>query len=135
MALLDWKDEFSVGIAEIDRQHKVLIDLINKLHSAMRAGVGKRALSDILSELVEYTNTHFEHEEKMFLQYDYPERSTHHKEHEILTRQVLEFQNEYQEGRTSISIDVMDFLKDWLINHIAGSDKKYTQFFNAKGIH
>ena len=134
MSLLEWKDEFSVGVTEFDGQHKVLIDLINKLHDAMRAGVGRQALSDILSELVDYTKTHFENEEKLFLQYSYPESPAHRREHDALTKQVLEFQKEYQAGRTSISIDVMDFLKDWLLNHIAISDKKYTQFFNEKGI-
>ena len=134
MALITWKDEFSVGVTEFDNQHKVLIDLINKLHDAMRAGTGKQALSEILEELVSYTKFHFANEEKHFSQYSYPEISSHKLEHDKLTRQVMEFQRDYNEGKSSMSIDVMSFLKDWLIKHIGGIDKKYTQFFNSKGV-
>jgi hemerythrin-like metal-binding protein len=134
MALISWKTEFSVGVVEFDNQHKILIDLINNLHDSMRAGVGKQALSGILSELVTYTKVHFANEEKFFKQYSYPEQSLHMMEHEKLTRQVIEFQKDYEEGKTSMTLDVMDFLRSWLLDHIGGVDKKYTQFFNSKGV-
>jgi hemerythrin-like metal-binding domain len=134
MSLITWKSEYSVGISEFDSQHKVLVDLINKLHDAMKAGEGKQVLAVILEELIDYTKVHFREEEKYFGLHKYPEAASHIMEHEKLTRQVLEFQKDYTEGKSSMSIDVMSFLKNWLINHIAGVDKKYTQFFIAKGI-
>lgn len=134
MSLIEWKADFSVGVAEFDNQHKKLIDLINKLHDAMRAGEGKKQLSGILEELVNYTKVHFANEEKYFGQYGYPDNSLHKLEHDKLTRQVIEFQRDYNDGKTTISIDVMNFLRTWLVDHIGGVDKKYTQFFNSKGI-
>ncbi len=134
MGLIDWKPEFSVGVTEFDNQHKKLIDLINKLHDAMRVGEGKKILSDILAELVDYTKVHFANEEKYFGQYGYSDINSHKLEHEKLTRQVIEFQRDYNDGKTSITIDVMNFLRTWLVEHIGGVDKKYTLFFNSKGI-
>lgn len=135
MAIITWKNEYSVGVTEFDNQHKVLIDIINKLHDAMRAGIGKQALSVILEELVSYTKFHFANEERNFAQYSYPEINAHKLEHEKLTRQVIEFLRDYNEGKSSMSIEVMGFLKDWLMQHIGGVDKKYTQFFNSKNVH
>jgi len=134
MSLITWKEEYSVGVAEFDNQHKKLIDLMNQLHDAMKSGMSKQALAPILSELIDYTKTHFGNEERMFSLHKYSDLNTHKREHEKLTQQVVEFQKDFQEGKTSISIDVMNFLRNWLVGHIAGVDKKYTQFFNSKGI-
>jgi len=134
MSLINWNKNYSVGVIEFDTQHKILIDLINKLHDSMKAGAGNTALAEILNELVNYTKIHFSNEEKHFAQFGYPETATHKIEHEKLTKQVLDFQKEYLEGKASMSIDVMNFLRDWLLEHIGGVDKKYTAFFNSKGI-
>ena len=134
MALIEWKNDYSVGVVEFDNQHKKLIELINKLHDAMKSGTSRQSLSGILAELVDYTKFHFSNEEKYFGQYVYPDIGAHKVEHEKLTRQVIEFQRDFNDGKTSISIDVMSFLKNWLVDHIGGVDKKYTQFFNSKGV-
>jgi hemerythrin-like metal-binding protein len=134
MALLNWNPAYSVGIKEIDKEHMKLVDLINELHDAMKSGKGKEVLGKTLNELVNYTAFHFAHEEQLFDKYGYPETAIHKKQHKELVDQVLAYKANYDSGKTIISIDIMNFLKDWLVKHIAGSDKKYTAFLNSKGV-
>jgi hemerythrin len=134
MALMEWKDEYSVSVSGFDSQHKKLINLINDLHSAMSNGKGKDILGKTLDELVSYTVFHFASEEKMMKEHNYSGYSIHKIEHEKLTKQVIEFQGNLKSGEYVIPQEVLLFLKNWLVNHIMGTDKKYSGFFNSKGV-
>lgn len=136
MALMNWTDKLSVGVAVIDADHKKLVGMVNELYDAMQAGRGRDSLGHILDGLVQYTRFHFAREEKFFAQTGYPDAIAHKQEHDDLTRQVLSVQQKYLSGATTtLSLDVLHFLKDWLIKHIQGSDQKYRPHLNAKGIH
>jgi hemerythrin len=136
MALMTWTEKMSVGVKVLDDDHKKLIGMINELQDGLKAGHGKEALGQVLDELVNYTQIHFAREEQYFAQTGYPPASLHKKEHDDLTKQVLEVQAKYKESPlTSLSFEVMDFLKNWLNEHIQGSDQKYASHLNAKGIH
>jgi hemerythrin len=136
MALMNWTDKLSVGVAVIDDDHKKLVGMVNELHDAMQAGHGSDSLGRILDGLVQYTRFHFAREEKFFTQTGYPDAIVHKQEHDALTRQVLGVQQKYASGATTtLSLDVLHFLRDWLIKHIQGSDQKYRLHLNAKGIH
>jgi hemerythrin len=134
MALMNWSDEFSVNIAKIDQQHKKFFDLINNLHDAMRAGNGKEALGTTLKALVDYTKVHFTDEERLLQLYHYPELDKHKAIHDAFVKQTMELQTKFESGNTMLSIQVMGALKDWLINHINGTDKQYTGYLNSKGV-
>jgi hemerythrin len=131
---MTWKEAYSVGIAEIDQQHKKLIDLINQLNSAMAAGKGKQILGSTLGELIDYCATHFSKEERLFDLYEYPDASEHKDKHQKMTAKVLSLQSQFQEGKVTITLDVMDFLQQWLDKHILGTDKKYGPYLNSKGV-
>lgn len=132
MPIISWNDMFSTGIPEIDDQHGVLVGLINRLHDAMTAGRDVEVLGDVLSDLVSYTVWHFSFEEQKMAAADYPETAAHKREHVKLTDQVMDLQREFQAGRQAINIDVMRFLKDWLMNHIIDVDKKLGASLAAK---
>jgi hemerythrin len=134
MAIIQWNDTFSVKVAEIDQQHQKLVSMINELNDAMKQGKGKDVLSKIINGLVSYTVTHFNTEEKYFDRFGYPETDSHKKEHVAFVKKVSEFKDGFEKGKTSLSIEVMNFLSDWLKNHIKVTDKKYSQFFNEKGL-
>ena len=136
MALMTWNQNMSVGVKVLDDDHKRLVALINELHDALKTGHGKDALGKILDSLVSYTKSHFAHEEQFFARTNYPDSAAHKKQHDDLTKQVLEVQTKFKNGATgNLSLEVMMFLKDWLTNHIQGSDKKYGPYLNSKGIH
>jgi hemerythrin-like metal-binding protein len=131
--LFPWSDAYSVKIAMVDSQHKVLVDLINELHQAMMARRGKESLGGVLASLIQYTKGHFATEEGLLRANEYPDLVTHKAEHERFTQTILEFQGRFQRNEVAMTIDVMDFLKDWLIKHIMGVDKKYVPHLSARG--
>ena len=128
MSKINWEDSFSVNNAEIDEQHKKLVSLINQLHEAMSQGKSRDSLSGIFNELVSYTKYHFKSEENYLLNNNYPEYTIHRHEHQKLTSQVLKFKQDFDSGKVAISIDLLNFLKDWLKKHILESDKKYVPY-------
>ncbi|MDA2920205.1 bacteriohemerythrin [Desulfobacterota bacterium AH_259_B03_O07] len=134
MALITWNDSMSVNVEEIDKQHQKLVQIINDLHDAMREGKEKEVLGNVLTRLIDYTSYHFSTEEKYFDKFGYPDSDPHKKEHRELLEQVLEFKKEFDEGKVLLTIELMNFLKNWLTNHMQGSDKKYGLFFNEKGL-
>ena len=134
MPLMSWVDTYSVGVAEIDQQHKKLIDLINQLDAAMGKGQGKQAVGKILGDLISYCSSHFATEEKFFDQYGYPDADAHKAKHQKMTEKVLSLQQDFQQGKITISHDVMGFLQKWLDKHILSTDKKYGPYLNSKGV-
>lgn len=134
MALLTWKDEYSVGVKQFDDEHKRLIGLINDLHAAMLASRSQEVVQDVLRKLVQYTDIHFRHEEETFAKAGYPESAQHKAQHNTLRAQVMEFVHDGREHNAHLSIDVLKFLKQWLLDHIEKNDKAYGPFLNAKGI-
>ncbi len=125
--LFIWSDTFSVGIKAFDDDHKVLIDLINKINRAMLEGKGKAVLKETLEELISYTKYHFEKEEKLMEKANYSDYLNHKKIHNDLIQQVLQIKSDLDMGKKEISHELLDFLKQWLIIHIQGNDKKYTK--------
>jgi hemerythrin len=134
MAHITWNDSMSVQIAEIDKQHQCLIELVNRLHDSMKAGQGNAIIGAILSDLLNYTNFHFNTEEKYFQQYGYPEYLRHKMQHDELTKQAKALNESHIKGKLTITIEVMNFLRDWLKTHIMESDKKYASFLCGKGL-
>ena len=134
MALANWREEFSVNIAGIDQQHKKLFDYINEVHEAMRTKRTNEELGQILGKLTKYTEEHFRNEEKYFDQYDYPKAKMHIVEHQVFIDKVRDFKVDFKKGKLLLSLTIINFLKDWLINHIKGTDKAYSAFLNEKGI-
>ncbi len=135
MPLMEWNERFSVGVPSIDVQHKKLVSILNELHDAMQAKHGHEALSKTLAGLISYTASHFKYEEELFAKTGYNSAAEHKKEHDKLTNQVLEVKEKYVKGvSTALSVEVLNFLKKWLTDHIMGSDKQYGPHLRAKGI-
>ena len=135
MSLVTWSDKLSVGIPSIDEQHKKLVLLLNQLHDGMMAGKGKDVLGGVIKGLIDYTANHFRYEEDLFARTGYPESAAHKQEHTELVRRVVEIQKKYeQSGPAALTIQVMNFLKDWLTTHILKSDMKYSAHLAAKGV-
>jgi hemerythrin len=133
MAFFNRTDKMNVGVKAADDDHKKLIDMLNRLHEGMKNGHGKDVVGKVLDDLVSYTKFHFAREEAFFAKTGHP-AVEHKKEHRELVRQAEELQSKYKSGQDTLSIATLDFLKDWLIKHIQGTDKKYSSHLNAAGI-
>lgn len=130
---LEWKDEYSVGVALIDAQHQMFVGIINELYDAITTKKEKEVLDNIFKQLVSYTQFHFQTEERYFDEFGYEGAAEHKAAHKALIDQVAELQN----SKTDIMDDpfkLMDFLEDWLIDHIIGMDKLFGPCFNEHGL-
>jgi len=125
--IFPWREAYSVHIPQIDGQHQQLVALINELHGAMLQGTGGDALGRILNDLVRYTQSHFAYEEALLQQRGFSAFAAHRAEHQKLTGQVVELQQRFRAGKVVMSVPVMQFLKDWLANHILTRDMQYAK--------
>lgn len=135
MPLITWDDSYSVKVREIDSQHKKLVKLINQLNESIESGKGKEEIDLFLNELVVYTSYHFSFEESLFAKYSYSESVTHAKYHNDLIEQIKSFMKKYEAGEEVLPEDLCSTLKLWLIKHVLGEDKKYSSYFNEKGLY
>jgi hemerythrin-like metal-binding protein len=134
MALITWNPALEVGVKEIDAQHKRLVDLVNQLNDAMRLGQGRDKIGPVLNELVRYTVSHFATEERFMDAHRYALSANHKAEHKKLLEDVGAFKAKFDSGNANLSIEVLQFLRDWLSKHIMGTDKKLGGALNEKGI-
>jgi hemerythrin len=132
MSMFEWKSEYAIGHGEIDAQHQKLFKLANDLHSAMLSGHGKAAMSDTLAKLVSYTKMHFASEERLMQAHRYPGYADHKAAHDKLTAQVDGLQQDFEAGRGALTVGLLQFLKDWLQHHIAGTDRKIAEFLKSE---
>ncbi len=131
---LQWDNKYSVGVELMDSQHIKLIGMINDLHAGIKAKKSKEALGRVIGDLVDYTVTHFSEEERIMLKSGYPDYDSHVKKHNDFVNQVRDFKANYAAGKIVMTVTMMGFLFDWLMNHIYTVDKKYSEHFNSKGI-
>jgi hemerythrin-like metal-binding protein len=131
MALIEWKDEYSVSVKRFDGEHKKLFSLLNELNDAMAKGQGRFVVQSVLQQLLNYTRQHFAAEETAMRGVAFRGLASHMMEHRELTTKVEKFSAEYSKGDTSITIDVLYFLRDWLDHHILTTDHEYKEALSS----
>jgi len=123
----EWSDDLSVGVPSIDRQHKVLIGLINDLHEAIEAGKGASEAKNILKQLINYAKAHFIYEESLFMRHDYSASHEHQASHRNIESQLSDLKEKSSSHDFNLSEELMHFLKSWLNNHILKEDMGYSE--------
>jgi hemerythrin-like metal-binding protein len=134
MALMTWDQKYSVGVKAIDSQHSVLFGLINDLHGAMLKGEGKSMTGQLLEKLADYTQTHFVAEEKMMEAASYPGLAQHRVKHRELIKKLEGYSARFKRGESTLNLHLMNFLRDWLTNHILEVDHEYSPCMKSRGI-
>ena len=132
--MFEWRNEFSVEIGSVDAQHKMLFQIAGELYAAMESGQSKAAMARLLDRLVQYTKVHFAHEERLMKMHGYKDFAAHKAEHDALTAQVMKFQQDFEEGKVSMSVQLLQFLRSWLETHIRGTDRKYSPYLRSKQV-
>lgn len=129
--MLQWKEEYEVGVAEIDEQHQKLIDIANRVYELMRNELALDKydqIVEILQELKEYTVYHFHFEEGLMQKAKYKKRFSHKLLHQEFLAQVEAVDlSAVDEEQDAYLVRIMDFIANWLIEHIVGEDKKVGQ--------
>ncbi|WDP92843.1 MAG: bacteriohemerythrin [Desulfobacter sp.] len=132
--LMPWGERMMIGLSDVDEQHRELVAMVNELHRAMKLKAGAREAGQILKRLADYTVYHFGFEEELFDAHGYPETDAHKKIHQDLVAKVVEIQEDFNQGKAALSMELMEFLTRWLREHILKTDKAYVPFFKEKGL-
>jgi hemerythrin len=133
MSTFTWNDSYSVHVNQFDAQHKKLFEIINALADAMRIGQGEDVLREVVGQLAVYTRTHFLQEEVAMRQTGYPGLAAHQNQHNQLMATVEKYKTDFIEGRKPNLVDLLTFLRTWLVQHIQKTDKQYADHMNAHG--
>jgi hemerythrin-like metal-binding protein len=110
------------------------VEILNRLHTAMKQGRGKGELEGILVFLKDYTVTHFAMEEDLMAKHGYKGSDQHKAIHADLIRQVADLVARFQAGKAMLTLEVMNFLEDWLVKHIQGEDYRFALDLRGRGI-
>jgi hemerythrin len=125
-----WNEDYALGLAEIDAQHKSLFDIMNRLWSAIVNRATPEQMLTIIGELEQYTQSHFTDEENFMRATGYPDFDAHRKAHVAFIRRLAEEKNAVLAGNT-LSLDLLRFLKDWLVSHIKVVDRAYADIYET----
>jgi hemerythrin len=123
MTILRWVPELNTGIAEIDVQHRRIVDYINRLYE-LRESPDRAALGEVIAEMVDYTVSHFAFEEGVMENAGYMFAGPHKRVHELFTRKVAEMQTRFKAGE-NVTSELHGMLSRWLFNHIRNEDHGY----------
>lgn len=128
MSFFVWNSSYEIGIEQIDEQHKVLVNIISTLFDAMRVGLGYKQVQETIVKLRDYTITHFSDEEKLMKEINFPNYIGHIEAHKYFIETVEDFTNRFENGEMALSLIILEFLKNWLTNHILTADKEISEF-------
>ncbi len=129
-----WEPSLSVGVAAFDLHHQRLFSLVDELYDVMRRGADKATLGRVFDQLLEYTVYHFGAEERAFDEFGFPDAQPHRRSHAQLVEQVQALRSDLDAGRPMVAVEVMEFLTDWVTNHIRTDDMGYSGFLQDKPV-
>jgi hemerythrin-like metal-binding protein len=130
-SVVQWSDSLSLGIPEIDGQHRGLIEVINELWDAIVAKAEPQRIAQILNQLEQYTLAHFTAEEALMRVEGYPKFREHRADHRGFIEQVAMAKAKLGKGEF-LGLDLLRYLTDWLVKHIQGGDKDYAAFISER---
>lgn len=140
MAVFDWDPKYSVNVKEIDLQHEEILELMRFIYDLILARKPLNEISKNLDALVRHSNSHFLTEEQYFKEFNYDGAREHIDAHNKLRKDVADFlekikNQESADNNYEFLYNLIDFLEDWLIDHLETLDKKYIKCFNDHGLH
>ena len=134
MGFFDWKNEYSVGIDAINKQHKVIIELMNDLFESIRDSREDMIIKEVLEEMLKYSNYHFGLEKSLFEKYNYSKSEEHLREHDYFIGKIELLMKELKSNIQSVPIETLDYLKNWFQNHMMKKDIDYSKYFQEKDV-
>jgi hemerythrin len=129
MALLQWKDHYSVGIDAVDHEHKELIELINRLDAELIARGGSSTASAFFGDLIRAISAHFALEERFMKEHRYDQFPQHKEDHERLLDEILGLMDEFDRNETSGREDLASRLDAWFGRHFETHDARLHKAF------
>lgn len=126
--MIEWTTEFSVENPKIDDEHKELFKLLDDFYEGIQNGSSKEELGNLIKGLLDYANFHFSNEEAYMESIGFPNLKKHKQEHKEFIGKATDFYEKHSSGKLILSLEVTNFIKNWITNHIKSEDKQYAAF-------
>ncbi|MFO8002581.1 MAG: bacteriohemerythrin [Marinilabilia sp.] len=126
--LIKWTKDLSVGNESLDKEHQRWIEILNDFYEGLKEGQSKEKLEELIVAMIDYTRYHFKNEEDFMASVNFPGLEDHKKAHEEYVEKITGFYDKMKNGKLILSLEVTNFLKSWLINHIKGVDQQYADY-------
>lgn len=134
MARIEWTTDLSVGVVIVDEQHKKLFQLIDDFYANIQTQSPAERVNHLIEALKEYSVFHFTEEEGLMRKAGYVDYEVHKQQHDAFIAKVDDFAVRFKSGKLILTVEITNFIKDWLIKHISVMDKKYVPTLHEKGI-
>lgn len=131
---LQWEDKYSVGVKAIDDQHKTMFETINTLVDVLASVPQKADVDNIIQRLVEYKKFHFQTEEKYFDEFNYEGSEEHKQKHREFNQNLEALVKKHGDDSISMAFELVDFLENWLLDHLMTEDQRYVECFTSHGL-
>ena len=131
MGKIAWTESLNLDIEDIDIQHMKFLAIVNELLKAMEEKNAGEVQAKIIDELIAYAFYHFSKEERYFNKTDYPNAERHMKEHEGFVDKIIQFKEDFENKKITLTIEMINFMNNWWINHIRMSDRQYLPYVKA----
>lgn len=133
MSLIEWKDEFEIGIPSVDHEHRALIQVINELHGKLAGNPNKETVAEFLGEIHALISAHFALEEQEMREMGYDELGEHKEEHEELLDEIRDIMDELDRDRTGkYENDLGERLNEWFTAHFRTRDARLHRFLKSR---
>ncbi|GFO65814.1 bacteriohemerythrin [Geomonas paludis] len=132
MTLVEWDDTLILGMPQIDEDHHKLVNILNRCYRALMLHDHSHELQEVVAELLDYTQYHFATEEQLMAQLHYAAAPSHAAAHRKFINSIHNFKDRSDAGESFVAIDVLVFLKDWLVGHIQNTDRAFTNFISER---
>ena len=128
MALLSWSTQYSIGNDLIDAEHEELFRLVNAFHDNWQEKRSQQSIAALLSQLIAYAEMHFQHEETIMHDAEYPKLAEHQKIHEAMVETIFNLRQSFEAQHSHLETNTMKFVKTWLLGHIIQNDYLFRDF-------
>jgi hemerythrin len=132
MALVEWDDTLVLGMQQMDEHHQKLVEILNRCYRALMLYDHVHELEGVVAELLAYAEYHFRTEERLMEELGYAAAPSHTAAHRKFVYSVNNFKDRFDAGESFVAIDVLVFLKDWLVAHIQNTDQALANFITDR---
>ena len=134
MLLMEWNNTLLLGVEPFDQHHEHLFYLLNKTYDLIKTTAPDSSFDELFTELKDYTVYHFGAEELWMHEKNYPQKQTHIQQHDAFIKEIVRFEEEFEAGGATVTVGVLTFIKEWLLNHIYKIDAEYAAHIRSNGI-
>lgn len=128
MALLSWSPQYSIGNDQIDAEHVELFRLVNAFDDRWRENHDPQSIAVLLNQLIAYAEMHFQHEETIMREAEFPRLVEHQKIHETMVETIFGLRQSFEQHHSHLETNTMKFIKTWLLGHIIQNDYLFRDF-------